>query len=370
MSSSLIDQAIASLGRAQTVNYANVICAALIAYDYLLTLPDEIRLIWPAKWNAGKIMFFLTRYPVFVDTSLTIVNLIQPNVKLSLCKPIYQAAAWMSFAGITIAEIIMMMRVYAIWGAKKQVLIFLVIFNLGIIIPDIVLLERSLRSLVYEFMPSPFPTLAPCVLIDADLSVYIDFILIMVSEFVVIVMTVWKCFSEWRARRSSLMKALLEDGVQYFVCMFAISFANLLVVKTAVVDFSGLLFLIQRVLHAILSARILMHIREVVRPEADVEVSDMSFADAPNAKNQQSIANSLSQMDFGEQQSSGTFGGTNSQIQSMESRPGFFKSLKAGPLNGVHITRGTIADEELHQVIGGSGTELAEKRVFDFRLQG
>ncbi|KAL5494948.1 hypothetical protein ACEPAI_410 [Sanghuangporus weigelae] len=359
MSSSLIDQAITSLGRAQTVNVRlqvdmldcrvdierlavcecpGVICAALIAYNYLLTLPDEIRLIWPAKWNAGKIMFFLTRYPVFVDTSLTIVNMIQPNLKLSLCKPIYQAAAWMSFAGITIAEIIMMMRVYAIWGAKREILIFL-----GIIIPDIVLLERSLRSLV--FMPSPFPTLAPCVLIDADLSVYIDFILIMVSEFVVIVMTVWKCFSEWRASRSSLMKALLEDGVQYFVCMFAISFANLLVVKTAVVDFSGLLFLIQRVLHAILSARILMHIREVVRPEAGAEVSDMYFADAPNAKNQQSVADSLSQMDFGEQQSNGTFGSTNSQTQSVESRPVFFKNLKPGPLNGVHITRGTIADE-------------------------
>ncbi|KAL5533934.1 hypothetical protein ACEPAG_394 [Sanghuangporus baumii] len=361
MSSSLIDQAITSLGRAQTVNYANVICAALITYDYFLTLPDEMRLIWPAKWNAGKIMFFLTRYPVFVDTSLTIINLIQPNLKLSLCKPTYQAGAWMSFAGITIAEIIMMMRVYAIWGAKREVAIFLVIFNLGIIIPDIVLLERSLRSLV--FMPSPFPTLAPCVLIDADLSVYIDFILIMVSEFVVIVMTFWKCFSEWRASRSSLMKALLEDGVQYFVCMFAISFANLLVVKTAVVDFSGLLFLIQRVLHAILSARILMHIREVVRPEAGAEVSDMSFADAPNAKNQQSVANSLSQMDFGEQQSSGTFGSTSNQIQSVESRPGFYKSLKSGPLDGVHITRGTIADEELHQTIGACGTELAEKRV-------
>lgn len=32
-------------------------------------------------------------------------------------------------------------------------------------------------------MPSPFPELAPCVLAQADVSVYIDFILIMVSEF-------------------------------------------------------------------------------------------------------------------------------------------------------------------------------------------
>lgn len=63
-------------------------------------------------------------------------------------------------------------------------------------------------------MPSPFPSLAPCVLIQADVSVYIDFILIMVSEFgtpllqpylkqatyhanaVVIVMTFWKGFTD------------------------------------------------------------------------------------------------------------------------------------------------------------------------------
>lgn len=31
-------------------------------------------------------------------------------------------------------------------------------------------------------MPSPFPTLAPCVLASADNSVFVDFILIMVSE--------------------------------------------------------------------------------------------------------------------------------------------------------------------------------------------
>lgn len=52
----------------------------------------------------------------------------------------------MSFTGITIAEsvfhvlsllaaadllpVIMMMRVYAIWGAKREVLAFLIVFNL------------------------------------------------------------------------------------------------------------------------------------------------------------------------------------------------------------------------------------------------
>lgn len=59
--------------------------------------------MWPAKWNAGKVMFFLTRYPVFLDVALNLVgkpiqnqslsnfcdnletlDLIQPNLKLGV----------------------------------------------------------------------------------------------------------------------------------------------------------------------------------------------------------------------------------------------------------------------------------------------
>ena len=32
-------------------------------------------------------------------------------------------------------------------------------------------------------MPSPFPVLAPCILIHADLTVYVDMVLIMATEF-------------------------------------------------------------------------------------------------------------------------------------------------------------------------------------------
>ena len=72
-----------------------------------------------------------------------------------------------------------------------------------------------------------------------------------------------------------------------------------------------------------------MHIREVVRPEAVADVSNMSFADAPDPKNQQSAAISLSRIDFGEEHSNGTFGSntttTTSQVRSVDSRPRFFK---------------------------------------------
>ena len=65
------------------------------AYDYIITFGDEVnikttpsirrwktevspttqvRLVWPAPWNIGKIMFFLTRYPIFADCALNLLG--------------------------------------------------------------------------------------------------------------------------------------------------------------------------------------------------------------------------------------------------------------------------------------------------------
>ena len=39
----------------------------LQVYDYFLTLPDEVSLIWAAPWTPMKVLFLLTRYIPFID---------------------------------------------------------------------------------------------------------------------------------------------------------------------------------------------------------------------------------------------------------------------------------------------------------------
>ncbi|KAH8119880.1 hypothetical protein DFH11DRAFT_14001 [Phellopilus nigrolimitatus] len=264
---SLDEAVLASLYHVQIVNYVNVLSMALVSYDFLLTFADEARLVWPTKWTVGKVLFFLTRYLVFIDGTFNLVELLQPSMALNACKPLYNFVTWMSTIGIAIAEIIMMMLVYAVWNKRRDVLIFLIALNLGILIPVVILMDRTLRSTV--FIPSPFPTMVPCVVASADLSAVNVFLMIMASESVVIVMTLWKCYSIWRASKSTLMKAILESGLLYFVCLFAISLANYLVIKIANIDYSALLLELQRVLHSILTARMLLNIRMVIEPEGD-----------------------------------------------------------------------------------------------------
>ena len=44
-----------------------VASTALLVFDTILTMPDEVELIWRRKWNLSTALYFTTRYLAFVD---------------------------------------------------------------------------------------------------------------------------------------------------------------------------------------------------------------------------------------------------------------------------------------------------------------
>jgi len=165
----------------------------------------------------------------------------------------------------------------------------------------------------------------------------------MISELVVVVLTLWKGFSHWRENRSPLVKALFEDGLSYFLYLFAISLANAIVLIAAPIDYANLLLELQRVLHAMLTARVLLHIRNAMFYNANPRVETMSFAAAPGNPRLTRSGSGEDSVELGEIQSADMAG----SYSSVASRQG--KRVNTGAL-GVHITTGTLADEDLHQI--------------------
>ncbi|KAF8978667.1 hypothetical protein BDQ17DRAFT_1249399, partial [Cyathus striatus] len=45
-------------------------------YEYFITLDSEINFIWGSRWSMMKILYMLTRYLPFSDTSLIIFRLL------------------------------------------------------------------------------------------------------------------------------------------------------------------------------------------------------------------------------------------------------------------------------------------------------
>ncbi|KIM35818.1 hypothetical protein M413DRAFT_325366 [Hebeloma cylindrosporum] len=60
---------------------------------------------------------------------------------------------------------------------------------------------------------------------------------------------------------TSLMKVVYRDGVLYYLYLFVLSCINIIIVKTLPEDYQPLLSLVERMLHSILTSRVILHIR-------------------------------------------------------------------------------------------------------------
>lgn len=56
-----------------TSQLTNYLDAALLVYDTLLTLSDEIKYIWHKKFRLGTVLYWITRYPALVLFSLEVL---------------------------------------------------------------------------------------------------------------------------------------------------------------------------------------------------------------------------------------------------------------------------------------------------------
>ncbi|KAJ3481070.1 hypothetical protein NLI96_g7911 [Meripilus lineatus] len=133
----------------------NVAAAALLLYDCVLTLHSEAAYIWPTRFNFVKALFFLTRYMAFADVAFVLYYQLMPNIDVDGCRMAYDISGWLILAGIVIAETILIVRTWAIWGRSLKVALILCGIGLSEAIPAIVIEEVFLRSIVFSPLSDP-----------------------------------------------------------------------------------------------------------------------------------------------------------------------------------------------------------------------
>ncbi|TDL23407.1 hypothetical protein BD410DRAFT_787230 [Rickenella mellea] len=265
-----------SIGGIDLVSATIAATGTLLVYDYLfVTFEREVTLVWSQKWTWGKVMFMLNRYLPFIDTFLSL-HLLTTENSGSECLNGFIAVTWLILFGIIIAEVILMMRTYAIWALKRSIYIGLATIALVLYIPAIVITEIEVRSYAYAGSPNG------CVKTKSSSKIiFLAFVLLVISETVIVVLTVVRVWKLMRRGRSRLLVTMYHDGLIYYIYLLGMSVINLIIPLAAPPDFSNWLTTPQRVLHSILCTRVLLHIR-AGNLEPDMLVShtqvDLSFA--------------------------------------------------------------------------------------------
>lgn len=171
-------------------------------------------------------LYLLTRYLAFFDASFITAFLFDSQIPINNCATVYRAAAGFGLVGIAVAEVILLLRTYAIWDQSRRIL-YVILLSFSIVIPCSVVLKIDLSTL--EFPSSPFPTIAPCISAGGKSVLYIDFALLLVIEFVVILLTIWIGVKQWREELNTLATVLYWDAITFSSILFVSSIANVAV---------------------------------------------------------------------------------------------------------------------------------------------
>jgi len=163
--------------------------------------------------------------------------------------------------GIIMCSVVLTLRTYAIWGKNIYVFIYLASFQIVFIIVTIFAVRQTAKSTT--FVPSPFPTIVACLPQLANDKVLVIFCFHMGFELNVLCLSLFKWIPQWREGSTLLIRTLYRDGIIYFAVLFSISLANaILVIKLFNSPSYYILLEPQRVLHSILTSRLIINVRK------------------------------------------------------------------------------------------------------------
>ncbi|KAF6764145.1 hypothetical protein DFP72DRAFT_415049 [Ephemerocybe angulata] len=263
--------------KAQAIwNYAIISSCTVVVVDYIQTLPDEVRHMWTAPLSIPKLLFIVVRYSIFFKVFSAMVvpgTFFADNFSVKGCLRWFRLTAAASLFIIITSEAILFYRVYAISGRGRRILVALVVQF--IVIHAVVAYFLGAHISSVKFTISQLPAGTTCVMISSNghlLSAVYATLLGSVT-IAMLLMAVLLFRKHW-GFHSKLLTAFYSDGILYFLCLAVLISANVAVNWVGRDAYKNILILYELDAHAILSTRMLLHIRKV----ADKSLDDIAFS--------------------------------------------------------------------------------------------
>ncbi|KIK35664.1 hypothetical protein CY34DRAFT_811984 [Suillus luteus UH-Slu-Lm8-n1] len=123
-------------------SYWLVAAGVVMVYDWVLTIGQEIELIWRQRWSLMTVLYLVIRY-IGIPYSVYVTR---PKIGDILA----YAINWTNVAITAMLGVIMIARLYAMYQGSRTILIFLVIIFLAVNIACVVLAAIALKYMGAE----------------------------------------------------------------------------------------------------------------------------------------------------------------------------------------------------------------------------
>jgi len=246
------------------MDYMYLSAAAVLIYDYLLTLPLEIKFIWFSRWGYTKALFLLVRYMPFLDVAFVLLSQLSFKISPKTCGVIYPASLWLVFIKLSLAESILAIRTWAVWRRDKMIGIILALLSLANLAAQCFTTTRFIRSVNYS--PPPYPGFRGCYITTTLKIIWANYVSLTIVEAIVLVLMAISAVRSYRMGwTSELSHVVHRDGIMFYIYLLCISVTNVATMMTVPYEFklTPLLFPLEDVLYSVFASRIILTIRDV-----------------------------------------------------------------------------------------------------------
>ncbi|KIJ97951.1 hypothetical protein K443DRAFT_681150 [Laccaria amethystina LaAM-08-1] len=243
----------------------DVAAAMLLVYDCSLTLGMEFEFVWSSPWSFMKVLYIAQRYLPFCDAiCLCLIHQLAVNIDPYGCHIVETIRGWLMIFGFILSEVILTLRAWAVWERDLRLGVFLISLITLTTVADIYVTRIFLHDL--HFSTKPYPEFVGCFGIGANRIVYLDWVVLMIYEAVILVLMIIPGIAAYRRGGNvDLYHVIYRDGIMMYIYLFALSIVNVVVVCALSGEYVAVISSVERVFHSLLTSRVLLHIREYMK---------------------------------------------------------------------------------------------------------
>ncbi|KAG2120518.1 uncharacterized protein F5147DRAFT_2363 [Suillus discolor] len=217
-------------------SYWMVAAASVVVYDWVLTLAQEIDLVWTQRWSLMTVLYLVTRY---VGIPFSVARILGTTTLVPLTDAVSNIIVYaINGASVVITamlDVIMIARLHAMYQRSRRMLIFLVIIFLAVNIAcgAIAITELKYHFVSEEFILSGIHTCSVVFEGDSKLLVSMVWMLNTVWEVLALCLSVWIAAKHFRDLRrlspltgstiGDCFRVLMESHVLYFASFAGVS---------------------------------------------------------------------------------------------------------------------------------------------------
>lgn len=221
----------------QWTRYSELASSTIIIFDHLITLDDEIELIWQSSWSPVKLLFLVNRYYTLASVIINNYALFASSHSDSFCLRFFQWQGWTGLLACMIAEAILQMRLYALYSLNRNILIAMVAIFFLTSAAAAAIMQIVISKISAHSMTIPELELSTCLPDNISHNFYAFWIPILAFETFLCCLALFRGYQTFRSSGTPyqsgkrLVGVLIRDSVVYFFVMFATYLTNLLVWK-------------------------------------------------------------------------------------------------------------------------------------------